>query len=580
MKMKKIVSSIAALAIASSAFVSLATVASADSTAVNIDSTTVTGTATVSDGKITVTSGGVSDKDISQEAYLDLGTISEGIVTLTATWEIGSATGTRGYSLFEVQDDTGNAILSYQYNGQGKTLDFNGTTSVVANFDRNTTATVKAIINLYTNKVTVSGVGSHVATEVAFYKNATNVGQIYLKGNAKAGWSNTTKLSNVSYEVETRTVTSADYTINYQLADGTTVKSVLDTGLVDEVVSASAGDVVYDESGTKYFVTEDKSMTLVDGTNVLNVPVRAAEEYAVTVNAIGGIEKNLLTDTAVENDDYSYSYPAYIKDEDGNYYKAEDTTYGETVSNVSAPITKEVTYTLAENVVAFIEGENYVNAGAIAAYSNGSYGYMASTNSVGGQVEVATLPAGKYRIDVAYHNDGGRHGNRGFYFRDKTNTDNGTNTVGGVDIVRDAATGIYTGTMTLTKNTSLSLTGYTGTTSGEVNGKTNQSVYFDYVVITKTGSVDTEITKTNSFSGDTYIGEATAFKVQFKINGDASFNHVKFAVTKGESTGSVEGDVTVLSGDGATVVYGVVVDALVESEDLTVTTSTVTTSAE
>ena len=137
--------------------------------------------------------------------------------------------------------------------------------------------------------------------------------------------------------------------------------------------------------------------------------------------------------------------------------------------------------------------------------------------------------------------------------------DAGTYTIGGVECTGDGGT-------------------YTATEAGtvEIVAGTESGGYWSSITVTypkaKEASITSEVTNVEQFSGDDYDESdnvATAMKVKFTISGETSFNYVTFTV----GTGSASGAVTTVSGDSASATYGVVVNALVDAADLTATAS-------
>jgi len=84
--------------------------------------------------------------------------------------------------------------------------------------------------------------------------------------------------------------------------------------------------------------------------------------------------------------------------------------------------------------------------------------------------------------------------------------------------------------------------------------------------------IATEISVINQYVNGTELadgtevdGDATSLKAVFTISGETAFNHVAFTV----SDVTAEKDVTTVSGDGATVTYGIIVDAVIEAAAVT-----------
>ncbi len=554
MKMKRLVSAIAALAM------SVSTLTAFAATAVTLDETTVTTTGTVADGVVTLTSGGNSGKDVSQNATIDLGTIEEGIVTLNFTWGLGGATGTRGRSVVAVQDDNGNDIFRYQYDGQDKDISFNGVEYNV-DFARNQTRTVTAVINLYSSSVTVSGMDND-STATFYNAAAANVGQIYFEANAKASWTNTTTLTDISYDVETQEVQYYDYAVNYKLADGTVIDSLSSAAVEGAVITAES---MFEKDGVRYYITADAapSMTVAStGENVLDVEVRVADTYTGSVVAsTGTVFKEY---SVVEGDSYSYSVPLCITDENGKVTAMKDVS-GAFSATVTPTASENVTiaYTAYTGTAYFAENE-VISDNADTTSANCSGG-IATRGEDAGATAFTVAEAGIYSITVA---GSCRNTNNSSTFTVYKNSVEEANLVASGDVKGASVNTILTQGTKTTTDVELA--------AGDViilAGDSGQT-WIDYILVEKTGDIEAPEAKIDSVvemikqypESEDYEGVATALQATFTITGDASFNYV--TVTCGE--GSAEGAVTVVSGDGAEAVYGIVINALVEAADVTV----------
>ena len=190
-----------------------------------------------------------------------------------------------------------------------------------------------------------------------------------------------------------------EYTINYKLGENI-VRTVNGRAALNETVSASTAiNGAGDYAGNHYLITAATapSMTIVDGTNVLDVPVRVPYTATLSVTTtVNGVAGEPVVTTLTETDEkvcaWSFSFPKYQKSGDV-YYPCDETTYvqigtftdGETIN-------KTVTYNTAdESIMAFSEvGSNGTNA----AYSGGAYG---DTNS---QLASCTLNKGVYKAVI------------------------------------------------------------------------------------------------------------------------------------------------------------------------------------
>lgn len=229
MNLKKFISGVSALTIAASAFAGMAVTANAATTAFSQDFTavegstapadygfTATGTASVSDGKLTLTSGGNASGDVSSSAVASFTAIPAGNeVTFSCEWETGSATGTRGNSILSLTDGT-NAALEIIYYGQDKDLAVNGTV-VNGDLARNGKYNVTATLDMNTKKITALSVGNaYTLTSAIDFKSAvTSISAFKFSANAKASWTNTSSIDNVSIAYTEAKLAVNSITVNY-----------------------------------------------------------------------------------------------------------------------------------------------------------------------------------------------------------------------------------------------------------------------------------------------------------------------------------------------------------------------------
>ena len=218
-------------------------------------------------------------------------------------------------------------------------------------------------------------------------------------GYARSGsGSSTNNLTSIAVSQCTQDVTNADYTINYKEGDNV-VKTVSSTSVVDDVITAATAiDGEGDYAGNHYLITAASapSMTLVDGTNVLNVPVRAPYtatlSITTTINGSSNTESSTLTETDDKDCSWTYAYPMYEKS-DGVYYACDATSYvisgtfgdGETVA-------RTITYSTAdETIMSFSE---VGTGGTNSIYSGGTY---AAINT---KMASCTLDKGGYQAEI------------------------------------------------------------------------------------------------------------------------------------------------------------------------------------
>lgn len=227
-----------------------------------------------------------------------------------------------------------------------------------------------------------------------------------IAGLVTASNKNAYYMDNIMLYNEKSTSTLYGYTVNYTL-DGATVRT--------DSASASEGTVItadkyFTENGTKYFVIADETPTVTvssTDSNELNVPVRVANNYTYSVNAVGDVTKSIIGNTnVVEGETFDYAYPQFIV-ENGVAYESSISNssdgkgYANSVVNVSKNGNVTISYTKKyENVVLFddLDGGSAESASSRAsnglAHSNAEY-----TSSV-------KLQPGTYTFVIRYQNKG------------------------------------------------------------------------------------------------------------------------------------------------------------------------------
>lgn len=409
-----------------------------------------------------------------------------------------------------------------------------------------TTSTIDYAIYTYAADADYSEATAVVSgADAAFMdSNVKNVDSIIVQSSSN---NSTAYIDNIDLNTDSSYLVAANYTVNYQL-EGETVVTETGSDAVGTVITAEQS--VVDEDGTKYIITDTTApnVTLTAGENVLNVPVRLAEKYDVKVDAVGDIERNLVTDKAVEGEDYSYSYPAYLTDDSGKFYKAEATTYGEDISAASDKIQKEVTYNLDENVVAFIEGED-------APYNGGQSNIVKKATLSGGKAQSVqrgsteslkfTFNApvdGKYKLYAALYNADSKERGYDIYVDDAAYT---------TSLKYDKLSGNTAGVMEL----EVELKAGEHTVYYAINYNLTPAV--DYMVVSLVEATSTTVTATNlgGFAGDDGSA-ATAFKaVMGNVTGALN---LKVTPSTGEAK-TFNGFATLTD---ANVVLGIIVNGL------------------
>ena len=259
-----------------------------------------------------------------------------------------------------------------------KTVSYNLTVSSGSGSTTNKTGTVD-IPSSYSNNV-----------RGLFFAKASGDGYITYLDNVKF------------YSVQS---SDPEYTINYKLGEET-VRSVSGHAAVDEIVTADIainGEGTY--SGNHYLITAATapSMTIIDGTNTLNVPVRAP--YTATLNVtkiVNGVEtasQTDLTETDEKVCSWSFAYSKFEKSGDV-YYACDETSYvqsgtftdGETVN-------KTVKYSNADlSIMSFSE---LGTGGTNADLSGGTYGQTTEN------LASCTLNKGSYKALIYVYSRGG-----------------------------------------------------------------------------------------------------------------------------------------------------------------------------
>lgn len=403
------------------------------------------------------------------------------------SWVVNAATGyDQNYNYLQI----GSIRFSFsKYNGylnsDGKSSRDNKIVSKLGKTDNNYSITIvynsanKTIESLIFNgKDYLAQVSNPVEGD---FKNVTFG---YERGHS-VNWGSNNFISSITVSQAKQAVTTADYTINYTL-DGANVKTETSSSVVGATINA---DNVLTVDGVKYLVVADEtpSITLSDGDNTLNVPVRKA--YTATLNVtynVGGAESTESTNL-VETDDkttnWSYAYPLYKKAEDGTYYKVDNSeTFGESGTYKDGEvINKTVKYSTADaDVVYFADAST--TPGTQFQYSNGEDNYIAGQNKRDRGFSVGTLEAGTYAFTV---NVTGAN-KRSVVIRHSTDD----------PLASTNGTGLQTMYFTLAEATSDLF--INGANSG--TARTNQSEDFDYVLVKKLASPTVSISSASSLA--------------------------------------------------------------------------------
>ena len=290
-----------------------------------------------------------------------------------------------------------------------------------------------------------------------------------------AGYGN----ANASYlEITYTSDKMADYTINYQ-KDGVTVKSTKGNDVVNSTISAVTA---IDGDDGKHYLTvsnEAASITLQEGENVLNVPVRVPYTATINVSKTFGESTVVDTKTFTESDDrstaWSYYYSIYEQNE-GSWYLCDADTYGWSGTFTDGEvIEKSVNYpTIDRSIVYFNEGENggYVVSSGDATASGGGTGAVKADNARNRGFSLGTLAAGNYQLivkitEVHKRSLGIRIGTNDYF----------------VSITPSYSSDLKVHTIDFTLDEETSSLYINGANSGD--SKLNQSESFDYLIVRK-----------------------------------------------------------------------------------------------
>ncbi len=365
----------------------------------DVDDWLGSGTIEISDGALK-TSGG----NEGYERIVSFSTQDNTILTLTATWNTGSSTGRAGGYNYLIFGDV--EFRAYGTDSKGSVV-INGTETQITTTQgdvRSGVWTITATINKATNEVsysvglsasgqTPSGTGTTAGTydgvTMGFYKpgRITSTYQI---------------LTAIEVTEETQSVTTADYTINYVYNEATIMTTEGNTA-IGNVVEAEDPITVDD---VRYYIKdgETTSMTIVDGTNELNVEMRQADTYSYTVRGLDGssnvLNASLASGSVTEGDAVTVSFPRYILSGTTLYCQNSGAvSYSTTFTPDADEYVEDITYSnsTVSNVVFYTEGEDVsgATAGTNVRASVGKMGYTGSSSTY---LDVTTLAPGKYII--------------------------------------------------------------------------------------------------------------------------------------------------------------------------------------
>ncbi|MGN0164505.1 MAG: hypothetical protein ACI4EA_13160 [Candidatus Ornithomonoglobus sp.] len=563
MNIKKLVSAVSALTIAASAFAGLAVTASA---AAGDVTTNASADFTDSLGDFTIVSSNETypiELSTSYAGWLAVGngsgtvTIADDklagandVVTVSFKVAYGKLSGRSFY--YKISDSEGTDIVSWDFNaysgaintnvlGEGSDLPttsefYYGYTTPITNraasyvftFDFAKNTVTQQTTNMYNSAVTTH---SNPLPEGVDNVKTLTIGSNYSNNERRC------VVDDILIQTTEGDSSLVGYTLSYKVnGEGDAVYSTTGSAAVGETVTAVAS--FKNTSGDKYYVDEPQTFTIAESGNDFVQSCRAANVYAVNVNATGDISQSIIADTVVEGESYSYGVPQYIV-KDGTAYEATplgSTYYAGSVANANADTIVDVTYTQKyTDVVAYDELDGSTDKNADVRASNGSaYNNAAYTS--------AELPAGTYKAVVGFSNIG----------RGSTLTVGDTTLITSeTDCTKNAWTTFATAEFTITEPTALV---WNAGSSGTYDP-------IDTVLIIAVPKEPTTVTATNvgAFEDDTTLG-TTGVATAFKANMYGVTGTLNFTVTTSEGeTRTFEG-ATTLANDN--VILGIIVNGL------------------
>lgn len=456
MRRKRIVSSIAALTMAASAFAGMAVTASAETITENYESSEVS----------------VGFEKIAGRGS---GTVSEGTGSNTSqTYKLSAASN-------EQNAVPGLHLMSKVSSGWITSISFDCTVSNYSSVVLGNAASYETAVE--GSQATGNTVSASVEDGVAFTFGTTrqrvggnnsncfdiNNGQTLNEVTFTAGNWYHVEVS-LDNDNKTATYTISNYGEEDSIKNGTVGFMDTDIPYVDSIILRSGNN---------------NATINIDNINITTEVV----SHTVTVNnnltpTVGGVINTQEKFEVIEGASYTYPYPRYIVN-DGTIYGY--TSGSTSIDSVIEDTTMELVYNEIEDAVYFSEAEALcTNSELIAedvAYSAGKYAPMVAANSMAGAYGIGTFSAGEYKVTahIVSRTD------RGLKLRDA----NGTLQYGvDADVVADIANSNTTAGSTvsvdfvLEEETTLKLTGITTS-----NNRLNQSADFDYILIERTGDL-------------------------------------------------------------------------------------------
>ena len=389
--------------------------------------------AVVEDGKLKVSGGGTSsspEHGSSAVAVFDSPATGNKIVKVSFDWDTGNTTGTaRRRAVVALQDSQGKNILKLSYEDLNYKVN---DVQVEAGGSGNTKqGTVTAVINLSMKTITslsFSGHDNFTKENLQFLdpEAGAEVAKFFVEDSAKANWLNTTTVDNIKITEEKNNIVQhkITYEFKYVEGDGDVETDIPAEDLPQDITKSAVVTEGEDyqpeyqqsfqtDAYTYTYKSGADKITGVDSEKTVKLVYTRVErpKYTATVNAVksGGEDTPLTKDgepikfeaTQYTGQSVKVYYNKYIDTDDG-FYMADEETFGK---EFSAEGSENVTYTKADNVVYFVEGEKVDNANAggnDAQYSGGQYGRVNTGK------HTISLQAGTYNVIVKIADDKSR----------------------------------------------------------------------------------------------------------------------------------------------------------------------------
>ena len=402
---------------------------------------------------------------------------------------LGNTGNTGNYSYIKIGSDI--EIQSNQQNQTG-TVIINGNSSYITdcnqkNYNRGGDLwTIHVEINTAQNKVTaLTIVGEEKNSKYAHYtlasetalSNSATYNTVSI-GFIRAAGTPSTALTSIRIAEEAQAVTNADYTINY-LFEEELIKTEEGTSTVGAVVNAV---LPFTKDGRKYYAADaaTTSIELIDGTNILNVNLRKANEYAYTVQNNFGT--NIASGNYIEGEDAIKVYWSKYVENGGTWYECDEASYG---VSITGTLDKTVNYTTPAGISYFIECEN-LNVSRSPAASDTGTGYSGGKTVRHYSSSYWWTPAlsgGIYSLSIPYKNANSTSGTIYLYLRDSEG--NLTETGLSVEGTKQSSGTLSAEGIAVPPGYSLVLNNTTAY---------NSNVLMDYIALTKTAEYTIPVT--------------------------------------------------------------------------------------